>query len=311
MEVVHLTYPLIDKFNPPIVLAIGYFDGVHKGHQQVIKKACALAKEYSLPCGVMTFSPHPKEVLGITKKIDQLTPLATKLALLENLGVDYAYVVKFSKEFAAISPEAFVNEFLLSLHVKGIVVGFDFTFGAKGSANAEKLINLSKDRFFVEIVEPFNYRGNKISSTLIRSHLLSGDIQEIKNLLGRNFSINGVVIHGNKRGRTIGFPTANLKLTEDYLSIKNGVYVVKVHVNNKLFPGVMNIGYRPTIADEKIASYEVHLLDYSGDLYDQLITVELVCFIREEQKFNSLDELKLQINKDVTFAKKALMDTII
>ncbi len=311
MEVVHLTYPLIDNSKTPIVLAIGYFDGVHKGHQQVIKRACALAKEMSLPCGVMTFSPHPKEVLGITSKIDQLTPLNIKLALLENLGVDVTYVVNFSKEFAAISPEEFVNEFLLSLQVKGVVVGFDFTFGVKGSANAEKLIELSVERFFVEIIEPFNYRGDKISSTLIRSHLLSGNISEIKNLLGRNYSILGQVIHGDKRGRTIGFPTANLKLLEDYLHLKNGVYIVKVQVEGKVYPGVMNLGYRPTVTNEKKPSYEVHLLTFNGDLYDKMLKVEFIDYIREEKKFNSLDELKQQINQDVAFAKKALMDMIL
>ncbi len=311
MKVYHITYPLKNMILEPSIIAIGYFDGVHLGHQQVIKRACQLAKKQNLLCGIMTFHPHPKEILGVNDKIDQLTPLESKLKLIEEMYVDFAYVVHFSKEFASISPKVFIDDFLMKLHVKGVVVGFDFTFGMKGQGTTKTLMEYSNGCYIVEVVEALYDNGEKVSSTRIRDMLLSGEIADSKRLLGRNYSFIGQVIHGDKRGRTIGFPTANIQLLEEFLHIKKGVYVVKVLVKEQSYLGVMNIGYSPTFKEDRSApSYEVHLLDFYEDIYHETVEVELIEFIREEKKFTGIDELKKQILEDIHHAKQIVIDVI-
>ncbi|MFV9509809.1 bifunctional riboflavin kinase/FAD synthetase [Tepidibacillus sp. LV47] len=310
MQVYELTYPLKEQKYKPSVIAIGFFDGVHLGHQRVIKRACEIARTRNLACGVMTFYPHPKQVMGIKDKIDQITPLQSKLKQFETLDVDFTYIIQFTKEFANISPEIFVKQVLLKLNVQGIVVGFDFTFGYKGMGTPKTLMELSQGLFTVDVIESYDYKGKKISSTRVRNRLLSGDLKEVRSLLGRNYSIHGKVVQGDQLGRAIGFPTANLELLEDYLILKNGVYVVKVYVQGKSYAGVMNIGYKPTVKQNlKTPTYEVHLLDFNGNLYGQILEVELIDYIRGEKKFTSVDELKQQIQKDILYAKKAFVHT--
>ncbi|KXG43429.1 bifunctional riboflavin kinase/FAD synthetase [Tepidibacillus infernus] len=312
MKVLQLSYPLtLDRYQPSVI-AIGYFDGVHKGHQQVIKKACQIAKQYDLLCGVMTFFPHPKEVISNDKKIDQITPLEMKLQQFEKMNVDLSYVVHFSKRFSRITPEEFVNEFLVKLNVKGVVVGFDFKFGHMGMGNPETLRNLNQGRFSVDVVHAFQDDIGKISSSRIRDYLLSGQVELANQLLGRNYSFSGRVVHGDKRGRTIGFPTANLQLLEEYLTIRKGVYVVKTQYHGRSYAGVMNIGYKPTFSDDQnLPTYEVYLIDFDGDLYGQVLEIEVIKFLREEKKFNHLNELKKQITYDIEQAKKAMINIMI
>lgn len=309
MHVYEIKFPIEADFNEPIVLAIGYFDGVHLGHQEVIKKACKMAEKLNVKCGVMTFSPHPKEVMGFKDKIDQITPLNCKLKHFEKLGLDISYVVNFTKEFAAISPEEFIDNFLMKLNIKGVVIGFDFSFGNKGLGNSDTLINYSDGRFAVEVVKPFFENGSKVSSTRVRDYLLSGNITGVRRLLGRNYSFSAKVIHGDKRGRTIGFPTANLEFIEDYLHIKNGVYSVKVKLDTKTYIGVMNVGYKPTF-DTKILSYEVFIIDFNEEIYDRILEIELIDFLRDEKKFNNVEELIQQINSDINSTKKSIANII-
>ncbi|TCS82988.1 bifunctional riboflavin kinase/FAD synthetase [Tepidibacillus fermentans] len=309
MQVFELTYPLKERDYEPSIVAIGFFDGVHLGHQKVIKRACEIARSRNLVCGVMTFDPHPKQVMGIKDKIDQITPIHSKLKQLETLHVDFTYIIQFTKEFANISPEEFVENILLKLNVRGIVVGFDFTFGYKGLGTPKTLVELSQGYFTVDVIDSYNYKREKISSTRVRDRLLSGDIHEVRSLLGRNYSFYGRVVRGDQLGRTIGFPTANLELLEDYLILKNGVYVVKVNFQGKTYPGVMNIGYKPTVKQNlKSPTYEVHLIDFDGDLYGQILEVELLDYIRGEKKFSGIHELKEQIYKDTLEAKKAFVN---
>jgi len=311
MQVCEISYPITEKSYQPIVIAIGYFDGVHLGHQQVIKRACLLAKKLHLPCGVMTFDPHPKEIINSDCKIDQITPVKAKLKHLGNLNVDVTYLVKFTKQFAEITPEQFIREFLLKLNVKGVVVGFDFTFGFKGLGDTDLLIEKGEQFFDVEVVSPLNHYEKKISSTRIRDNLLLGNLLEVSRLLGRNYSICGVVVHGDKRGRTIGFPTANLEMVEDYLQIKKGVYAVKVHYNKQTYTGVMNIGYKPTFNKSQTPTYEVYIIDFNQNIYDQVLEVELIDYIRSEKKFNTIEELKEQIKLDVKKAKESIINIMI
>ncbi len=300
MKTYRLTYPIKENNFEENIVAIGFFDGLHLGHQKVIKRACEKAKSENLPCAVMTFNPHPREVMGLKEKIDQITPLETKLMLFEELGVDISYVVHFTKEFAAISPKEFVEKFLMQLQVKGVVVGFDFTYGHKGKGTAEALKEDSIGRFSVDIVSPYFDHGEKVSSTRVRDSLLSGNTDDVKRLLGRNYTFLGKVVHGDKRGRTIGFPTANLALMEEYLKIKNGVYAVKVNYQNQIYIGVMNVGFKPTFTEDvKTPTYEVYMIDFHDEIYNQILEVEILDYIRDERKFNSIDELVTQIEKDV------------
>ena len=305
MEVLRLHYPLPSDFTGnECVLAMGYFDGVHLGHGRVIQKAIDKAHELGVQSAVMTFDPHPREILGQSGYTRYLTPLDAKLAQFEKMGVDLAYIVHFDISFSSIYPEDFIDEFLLRLQPRHVVVGFDYTFGHKGMGTATTLQQLSDGRYGVEVVSPINRFGEKVSSTLIREYLYNGQIHEANHFLGRAYRFKGTVIHGEKRGRTIGFPTANIGITQPYIIPKNGVYGVKVFWNKEEYEGVINIGIKPTFENQqKQKSLEVHLLHFSGDLYGEELEVEFLFYIRDEQKFAVVDELVQQINEDVEAAK--------
>lgn len=305
MEVLRLHYPLPSDFTGnECVLAMGYFDGVHLGHRRVIQKAIDQAHEYGIQSAVMTFDPHPREILGQSGYTRYLTPLEEKLTQFEKMGVDRAYIVHFDISFSSIYPEDFIDEFLLRLQPRHVVVGFDYTFGHKGIGTANTLQQISDGRYGVEVVSPINRFGEKVSSTLIREYLYNGQIHEANHFLGRSYRFKGTVVHGEKRGRTIGFPTANIGLIEPYIIPKNGVYGVKVYWNKEVYEGVINIGIKPTFENQrKEKSLEVHLFHFSGDLYGQELEVEFLFYIRDEQKFAGVDELIQQIHEDVEIAR--------
>ncbi|MDP5273487.1 bifunctional riboflavin kinase/FAD synthetase [Chengkuizengella axinellae] len=308
MKIIHLSYPLQFPIrNLPDskqVLAIGDFDGIHLGHQHVIHKAKNIAMQHNLPLSIMTFNPHPREVLGQSKYSRYLVPLQKKMELLEGLDLDYVYIVHFDKAFSKVSTNDFVNKFLYPLQLHTIVVGFDFTFGHRGSGTVETLKQLCDQTINVNIVEPYNLNGEKVSSTLIREQLHLGNVDLIKQFTGRDYFITGTVVHGDGRGRTIGFPTANIEVSEPFVLPKKGVYVVKITLNDKLYTGVINIGVKPTFYEENITpTLEVHILNYNGDIYDEEIKVEFLTFIRDEKKFQSVDDLVAQIKEDVKSAQ--------
>lgn len=305
MEIQRLHYPLPPDFKgEPCVLALGYFDGVHAGHRRVIQKAIDTAKSLGMKSAVMTFDPHPREVLGQSGYTQYLTPVDEKLEQLKTMGVDVAYVVHFNISFAAIYPEDFIDEFLIQLSAKHVVVGFDYTFGHRGKGTVFTLKEHSHGRYSVDVIAPVNRFGEKISSTLIREYLYSGKIKEATQFLGRPYCVRGTVVHGEKRGRTIGFPTANLRLSAPYIVPRNGVYGVRAKLEGKVYDGVMNVGIKPTFENErKEKSLEVHLFDFTGDIYDKAMEIQFLFFIREEQKFAGVDALIAQINSDVVTAK--------
>lgn len=305
MEVLRLRYPLPEDFTGnECVIAMGFFDGVHLGHRRVIQKAIDKAHEFGIQSAVMTFDPHPREILGQSGYTRYLTPLEEKLNQFEKMGVDLAYIVHFDISFSAIYPEDFIDEFLLRLNPRHVIVGFDYTFGYKGMGTAITLQQLSAGRYGVEVVSPINRFGEKVSSTLIREYMYNGKIHEANHFLGRSYRVKGKVIHGEKRGRTIGFPTANIHLNQPYIIPKNGVYGVRVYWNDEVFEGVINIGIKPTFENQKKEkSLEVHLFHFSGDLYDEELEVEFLFFIRDEQKFANVEQLVQQIHEDIEFAK--------
>lgn len=286
------------------VLAIGKFDGVHLGHQAILDEARQFVTKSSR-LAVMSFDPHPTYVLtGNETYLQSLTPPAEKRRILSEYGVDAFYEVQFDKNFSSIEPKAFVTSYLKRLSVTHVVVGEDFRFGRLGAGNAERLsVWASEVGMTVRVVSPVEASGVKMSSSQIRSRLSEGHVEAAQSLLGRPYTITGTVVHGDKRGRTIGFPTANLGHIEQYVLPKFGVYAVSVEVEaddtqpSTYFVGVLNLGKRPTVNGADVRM-EVHLLGFDGDIYGRICRVSFLHRIRDEQKFDGLDALKTQIALD-------------
>ncbi|MBS4207578.1 bifunctional riboflavin kinase/FAD synthetase [Bacillus sp. FJAT-50079] len=303
MKVIMIHHPHTfqkDEF-PPLALALGFFDGVHQGHQKVIQTAIEIAKEKGYASAVMTFDPHPSVVLGKgNTSIRYITPLQDKINLIEKLGVDYLFVIRFTSAFASLEPAQFVQKYIAGLHAKHVIAGFDYTYGKFGKGTMETLSEHAQGRFDVTTVSKLEKDEEKISSTSIRALLTDGKMIEAKHLLGRFYTTKGTVIHGEKRGRTIGFPTANIAQHQDYFIPKNGVYAIRILVADDWREGVCNIGYKPTFNDPTQArlSIEVHIFDFATSIYGEEVTLEWHARIRDERKFNGIDELKTQINKD-------------
>lgn len=304
METIRLTHPhLLNKSDlPPTVMALGFFDGVHCGHQEVIETAKRIAKEKNIGCSVMTFDPHPKEVLGIYRDVEPykyITPLEKKIELIAELGVDRLYIVTFDLALSKLTPQQFVDEFIIGLNVKHVVAGFDYTYGYMGKGTMETLPFHSRGQFTSTTVEKVADSLEKISSTRIRLNIIDGNFQMVKQWLGRYYEIEGIVVHGEKRGRQIGFPTANVQLMLPYLLPKTGVYAVGVTHEGKRYFGVCNLGYKPTFSEGQTEkTIEVHIFDFHENIYGQTIKVAFYKFLRAEQKFHSAEELVKQIEND-------------
>lgn len=310
MEIIHIQHPhQLYKLRPASSVAFGNFDGLHLGHQQVIQQAVKIAKEEQLQAGVMTFYPHPKEVLGKVQNATYLTPLPDKLKQIEELGVDFAMIIKFTPAFASLTPQEFIERYIVGLHIKQVITGFDFCFGHRGQGTTTHLQQWSADHqdFHVHVLSSIDKENQKVSSSRIRQLVNKGEMEEILPLLHHYYQIKGRVIHGDKRGRTIGFPTANVSLKESYVLPKQGVYAVLIKWKEQIYPGVLNLGLKPTFhSNLPSPTLEVHLFDFDQDLYDEEITIQFVSFIREEQRFDSIDQLKYQIEQDIKDAKKKL-----
>lgn len=312
MEIYHLTAET--NYSPPPeagsslqVLAIGDFDGIHAGHKEVLKRAVETARKLSLDASVMTFHPHPREVLGMAKYKDSITPLKDKLELFEALGLQKVYLIRFDERFSRLAPEYFVENILVPEHLQTLVVGFDFTFGHMGTGNADTLGNLAAGRFAVEVIRPYHMFGEKVSSTLIRECLVNGQVEKAAQLLDRPYALSGKVVTGEGRGRTIGIPTANVEPSDAYVIPGRGVYAVLLQVGDEWFKGVMNIGWKPTFAEVAGQdTLEVHLFDFNRNIYGEDVTVRFAGFIRHERKFGSADELVRQIHADMDKAKELL-----
>ena len=302
MEVIKLNFPLnIDKTNiPPLAMALGYFDGVHLGHKQVILEAKKQAEAMGLHSGVMTFDPHPSVVLGKNQNhVHYITPLAEKTKIIEGLGIDYLFIVHFTAEFANLLPQEFIDQYVIGLNVQHVVAGFDFTYGRMGKGTMETLLFHSRDKFSFSVVPKFVHDSEKVSSTRIRHLLKEGNTVGLPTLLGRYYSTAGEVIHGDKRGRTIGFPTANINMKDDFIIPPLGVYAVRMKVRSVWYNGVCNVGFKPTFNKEAIKqSVEVHLFDFNQEIYGDDVTIEWHQYIRKEQKFSGIEQLVAQIEKD-------------
>ncbi|XJZ28542.1 bifunctional riboflavin kinase/FAD synthetase [Bacillota bacterium Lsc_1132] len=303
MEVRKLEYPLqiIKTELPPLVLALGYFDGVHLGHQKVIQEAKKMAARRGWKSAVMTFDPHPSVVLRKAEQhVQYITPLRDKIEIIEKLEVDYLFIVHFTEEFANLLPQEFVDQYIIGLNAKHVVAGFDYSYGRMGKGTMETLPFHSRNQFTYSVIPKLVSNGEKISSTWIRKYLKEGKTEQLPMLLGRYYTTTGTVVHGDQRGRTIGFPTANVELQDDYIVPPLGVYAVKLKVGGKWYKGVCNIGFKPTF--NKMASpkpsIEVHLFDFQDDIYGKEVEIEWHIYLRKERKFSGIEELVAQIGKD-------------
>ena len=289
-------------YNKNSVVTVGTFDGIHLGHKKIISDLLEIKNQKNLRSVVVTFDPHPQLILrNKHKEIKLLSTTEEKICEFEKLGIDLLYILNFTKEFAEISAEDFYKKYLIEkIGLSDIVLGYDHNFGKNREGNFDSLKMFSeKFGFGVHKVDEFKINGDRVNSTTIRNLLLEGNVKKASFLLGDNYYFSGKVIYGDKRGRTIGFPTANIQPLSEYKLIpKNGVYFVKAEVKGNMRYGMMNIGNRPTIAENTEIFIEVNLFDFSGEIYGETMKIEFLDFLREEKKFSSLDELVNQIKKD-------------
>lgn len=290
-----------------VAVAIGNFDGVHRGHREVIGKVLHAARQHRLTPAIMTFEPYPREYFDPRTAPPRLSSFAHKLKLLRESGVERVYCARFGKALASTSAEDFVSAILVEqLNVSHVVIGADFRFGAGRTGDVELLTELGhRYHFGVTSVSDFDVDRERVSSSRIRAFLAEGDLDSAAALLGRPFSWEGRVAHGEKRGRTWGFPTANLVLRRDSFAV-SGVFVVQVTDEKGLHAtGVANVGRRPTVQGTRLL-IEVHLFDFDDDLYGRRIQVTFLHRIRGEHRFESFDALKQQIARDIIVAKDYL-----
>ncbi|MBB6443887.1 bifunctional riboflavin kinase/FAD synthetase [Bacillus benzoevorans] len=302
MEVLYIDHPHHMKREelPPVAMALGYFDGVHLGHQKVINGAKKAAEEMGIKSAVMSFHPHPSVVLGKTDRVEHISSLEDKIQIIDSLGIDYFYIVRFTEEFANLLPQEFVDQYLIGLNVRHVAAGFDYSYGRMGKGKMETLPFHSRQQFSFSVIEKLQIGEEKISSTLIRENIRKGRMELLPKMLGRVFKTTGKVVHGEKRGRTIGFPTANIEAADESMLPPTGVYAVKMTVANKTYQGVCNVGYKPTFHKEQKGrpTVEVFLFDFKGDIYGEIVTVEWYLRLRSEKRFSGIEELTSQIEKD-------------
>ena len=285
----------IKEENKKRVVALGFFDGIHKAHQKIIGDAVKEAGEEFISV-VITLDKSPKEYFGKTSE-ESLTPINKKNELLKELGVEEVYYLEFNEHLQNLSAEEFIELILKKLNVEKVFCGFDYRFGNRGLGTPD----LIKDSGIeVMIQEKQKIDEEKISTTVLKEFVRNGEFSKYKEYTGRFYSISGLVVKGRQLGRTINFPTANLELDDKYLLPEmNGVYITKIKVNNKIYKSVTNIGYNPTVSDEKNKKFiETHILDFDEDIYGEKIEIYFYEFLRKEQKFESFDHLKEQLKLD-------------
>lgn len=284
--------------------AFGFFDGVHLAHQQLFKKTLEVAQKTNTKSAVITFYPNPNYVIEKTSDNTYLTPRKVKEAIIRDFGFDYLIVVEFSLAVSKLTHQEFVNKILGKFHIKNIIVGYDNHYGYKGEGTVDTLKLDSVGLYNIYVVDELEYQGEKIGSSRIKALLKSGRVSEVINLLGRNYMLSGIVVHGHGLGRTIGVPTANISLDYPYTIPQNGVYLVYVTVSGKKYKGVCNIGNNPTFNYVSHTSIEVNILDFSEEIYQQEIELEFIIKIRDEKKFATTKQLVAEITKNQEFARK-------
>ncbi len=290
-----------------IVVGLGNFDGLHLGHQSVLKTVLSKAQDHQSAAVCVTFKPHPRQVLKPEQEPFLITSFDQKVAVLESLGFPYVCAIPFDATFSQLSHDAFVHNVLLSgPKVAAVVVGFNFQFGQRRQGTTKYLTQaLMAKGIEVIVIDAFEINGQVVSSSHIRSVIQSGRIDQAAQYLGRPVNISGIVVQGSARGRRMGYPTANLDVSQEVLP-PLGVYSVQVHYKQNIYNGVMNIGRRPTFDEDSHNIFEVHIFDFNEPIYNQLIDVDIVCKLRDEKKFASQEDLMIQIEKDCQLARELI-----
>jgi riboflavin kinase/FMN adenylyltransferase len=302
-----LQYNELEKIHDiePTAVALGNFDGVHLGHQELIRETVAYANEHGLKPAVFTFSNHPKDLLPKAKPVKCILYRDEKASIIESLGVEYLFEIEFTKEIMTMDPLDFIRDILIRrFNMKAAFCGFNYRFGFGAKGTPELLTNVGCDLGFdVHMMEPFKIDGNIVSSTLIRTLIASGQVERCERYMGRNYEIAGEVVVGNRLGRRLGFPTSNLVIDENMVTPPNGVYVTYCDYNGVRYPSVTNVGVKPTIGKFK-KNVETHIFDFDKILYGKTIIVEFLKKTRDEVKFDSVEDLSEQIVRDCREAKE-------
>lgn len=302
MEIIKIRHPYRPEQIPDeeVVLVLGFFDGVHRGHQKVIKTGKKIAKEQGLKLAVMTFTHHPSIVfkkLGASE-MEYLTSLQQKEDLMRWLGVDYLYEVEFTSAFAHLAPQRFVDQYIAGLHAKVAVSGFDYTYGPREIADVAHLPEYAQDRFEIVTVAKESNEGEKISSSRIRELLALGKVDEANELLGYPYTIDGLVIHGDARGRLLGYPTVNVNFSRYARLPMEGVYVCQLRVGDTWYKAMGSIGHNDTFGAGRRLTMEINILDFHEEIYGETISVRWLHFLREQIKFEGAEALIDQLAAD-------------
>lgn len=314
MRVIKIYHPLNHQLVPdgPVVLAMGFFDGVHRGHQEVIGTAKKIAQERNLPLAVLTYDHAPGIVYHqYPAGFDYLSTTKRKLELLEELGVDLVYLVSFTSAYASLSPEDFVTDYLQAFHSQVVVAGFDHTYGTKDIATMERLPMYAAGRFEVVTVPKFTLSGQsgaKVGSRQIRQLIATGQVGAANTALGYRYQTSGLVVHGLARGRTLGFPTANIEAPQEELIPGIGVYAVEVKIGARWYGGMASVGHNITFGKAAKLTVEIYLFDFKQMIYGEEVRVRWYQYLRGEEKFAGADELVAQMHHDETNARRVLAD---
>jgi riboflavin kinase/FMN adenylyltransferase len=292
--------------NKKITLTLGNFDGVHLGHQKVIEYIVKKSKEEEGESLIVTFVPHPLLILKPQQNF-LICPYSERRKYIEDLGVDYIYEINFTRDLSLLGPGEFLDKYIYNASVKNVFLGHDFSFGANKQGNYDFVKSyFSPKSIQVHSLDEFNFFGNRVSSTQIRNLIKDGDVLDAAKVLGRHFVMHGRIKKGLQRGAQLGFPTANLDYDDNYVVPKEGVYITQTKCRDKNYYSVTNIGINPTFGDVKTLQVETHIMDFDKDIYGEEIQVEFIKRLRDEKKFSSVDELKLQIALDVKTAYQYL-----
>ncbi len=293
----------VENLTKPVILTMGNYDGLHRGHKKIIRKVTARARELNGTSALLTFEPHPRLLLHKDSAPPLLLTRSEKIDILSHWGLDLFIEVAFDEEFAKVKANQFLEMITSIYPIKEIYVGEDFKFGAERKGDKETILNFAKEKnFYAEAISKLKVRGEEVSSTLIRKYIVDGDMEKTHLLLGRPFEIRGVVKKGAKRGQVLGFPTANIEIGNKIVP-KNGVYITLVDIGEEyLLKSISNVGLRPTFDDLKKPILEIHLIDRDIDLYSKELRCLFIHKVRDEIKFSSSEELKDEIAKDVRYA---------
>lgn len=288
-------------------ISVGVFDGVHGGHRTLIRRMLDEGRARGLTGGVVTFHPHPITVLRPGTPVAYLESLERRVELIKEVGAEFVSVLQFTSELQQVSAADFTRLLVEEAGLRVLVVGEDFRLGRGGEGTTEVLARIGEEQGFEVVPVPLFHEGadaERVSSTRIRNALADGEMEEVARLLGRPYAIRGPVLHGDERGRTIGFPTLNVGVAADRALPPNGVYVTRAHHGDRTYEAVTNIGTRPTFDDTTVRRVETHLLDFEGDLYGQIVSVELLSRLRAEMKFDGPQALVAQIHADVEATRR-------